>query len=183
MNSNPAWQSNLAASFGELRVTRKPPTGLIREKAKPLLLKTETRQKPVPHPPTSPKKSPQNGDNIPLNIPTPPSVPKTKSTFQRKFYKTEEVLSEDRICGDGESCKDDEYVEKDVIPERQPGDGCFSDIAEEDEDEIDESDNEDDVEGDNNFEDEYYECDEIADEEELGEYFDLVLMYIIGNYF
>lgn len=166
MTSNPSWQSGLTASFGELRVTNKPPTGLLREKAKPLLLKNENRQKSV----TLPKKTTPNGENIPCNVPTPPSAPKTKTTFQRKFYKTEELIYEDRICGDGESSKDDEYLEKDQFIERQPGDGCFSDIAEEDEDDVDESGNEDADEGENDIEDDFYECDEIVDEEELGEY-------------
>lgn len=164
MNSNPLWQSNLTANFGDLKLNSKPPTGLIREKAKPLLLKSDGKQRP--HPPTSPKKAQQNGENQ-LNKPTPPSIPRSKNTFQRKFYKTEEVLYEDRVCGDGESCKDD-YYEKDIVLERQPGDGCFSDIAEEDEDDVDDSDNDCTVEGEDNFEDEYFECDEMVDGEELS---------------
>ncbi|KAK3748193.1 hypothetical protein QZH41_012997 [Actinostola sp. cb2023] len=174
MNSNPFWQSNLAARFGELRVNSKPPTGLVREKAKPLLLvktdadtlgRSDTKPKPIPHPPQTPKTiSPDNCS--PAKKPTPPSTPKCGTTFQRKFYKSEELLyDEDRVCGDGESCKDDEYIDKDVILERQPGDGCFSDIAEEDED--DESDDDAAVEGEDNLEDGCYECNEMGDEEQL----------------
>jgi hypothetical protein len=176
MNAKPHWKSGLAAKFGELRVNSKPPTGLLREKARPLLLKSESDPlnglvKPsfVPHPPQAPKKtasvpsSPVRSQVI--KNPTPPSTPKNRNISKRKLFKSEDLWDEDRVCGDGEACKaDDIYSEKDIILERQPGDGCFSDIAEEDEECDEECVNDDDEVDEDNIE---YECGDL-DEEELG---------------
>ncbi|XP_031549397.1 tubulin polyglutamylase TTLL4-like isoform X2 [Actinia tenebrosa] len=174
MNNKPNWESSLIAKFGELKVNSKPPTGLLREKAKPLLLKPESETvngliKPnfVPHPPQGPKKAtsvPSPPVCSPVKKPTPPSTAKTKGTFRRKYSKSEEIWYEDRVSGDGEASKDDDiYSEKDSILERQPGDGCFSDIAEEDEEDDDECMNDDDEVGDE--EDIDYDCDGLEEEE------------------
>lgn len=180
MNNKPNWESSLIAKFGELKVNSKPPTGLLREKTKPLLLKPETEPvnglvKPAftPHPPQGPKKAtsvPSSPVHSPVKKPTPPSTSKTKGTFRRKYSKSEEIWYEDRVSGDGEASKEDDiYIEKDIILERQPGDGCFSDIAEEDEEDDDDEEcmNDDDEVDDEEEID--YDCDGL-EEEELGEY-------------
>ena len=82
-----------------------------------------------------------------------------------KFYavkKQDGIFDEGRVSGDGESLVNEEDFEKSRCPswERMPGDGCISDIAEEDED----SDKE---EESNN----YYNCEkEVIDEENESEF-------------
>ena len=100
----------------------------------------------------------------------------------RKFYdihKQDGIIYEGRVSGDGESLDNEEFFEKSRCPswERMPGDGCISDIAEEDEDaeedkncgeeEIDEDEDGFDEE---NFDDDFDNCDE-SDEGEMTWYF------------
>ncbi|XP_032234544.2 tubulin monoglutamylase TTLL4 isoform X2 [Nematostella vectensis] len=180
MPSNSSINPSLVAKFGNLSVDSKPPTGLSREKAKPLLLKsnsspiTSVASKPslVPHPPQMRK--PVSVPSSPKK-PTPPSTPKGKTNFTRKFVRSEEQTTcEYRMCGDGEANADhEEFAEQAdgsyVGWERQPGDGCFSDITEEGDSDLDDYGNED-IEEDealDNLEGEYFDCDEMA-EEDLG---------------
>ena len=84
----------------------------------------------------------------------------------RKFYdvKKEGLVDEGRVSGDGESCTECNesglpYCER----ERVPGDGCFSDIAEEDEEGEVDDDNfvAEEDEGIEDLDDDFYECDEL----------------------
>ena len=103
-------------------------------------------------------------------------MPQAKKSTLRKFYdvkKQDSFIDEGRISGDGESLENEEYQEKSRCPswERMPGDGCISDIAEEDEDaeeeeedDVDENDDDDEDNNDlneGNNDDDFYECDEL----------------------
>ena len=163
----------------------KPPSGLSRPKSRPLLLKSTTQAqsipistKLVPHPPDSKKTSSTPGSHATGNMrrPTPPSTPKGKTLLVRKFYdvRKEDLLDEDRVCGDGEDSA--EHSEAGVPTwekERLPGDGCFSDIAEEGEDAEGESDDghfgpEEDEGIENLGDDDYFECDELDEAGKKG---------------
>lgn len=117
----------LVARFDKLNIKTKPPTGFTSQgKSSSAAFQAMQPRQFVPRPPARTK-------------PTPPISPK-KSTYFRKFYavKTEDTY-EQRISGDGEAFVDDDEDNKGInfkIPsfERLPPDGCFSDIAEEDED-------------------------------------------------
>lgn len=108
--------------------------------------------------------------------PVPPSQPKSRKGQVCKFYdvkKQDRIIDEGRVSGDGESLVNEEDFEKSRCPswERMPGDGCISDIAEEDEDNDNEGesndncdeeviDEENESEFDENDDDDYDELDE-----------------------
>lgn len=127
MAARNGYDKQLTARFEKLNVAAKPPSGLA-SNGKPTAkaLQPLYPRQLVPRPPLAKKK------------PNPPTCPKKPtSTYFRKFYalKTEEH-SEQRISGDGEAVVDDEVEnsgDNSETPsfERLPPDGCFSDIAEE----------------------------------------------------
>lgn len=160
--------------FDRMQITNaKPPTGLSRHKSRPFLLKsTQAKTIPistkiVPHPPHTKKHtSSPNFHFSSIKKPAPPNTPKSKIMLVRKFYdvKKEGLVDEGRVSGDGESCTECNegglpYCER----ERVPGDGCFSDIAEEDEEGEVDDDNfvAEEDEGIEDLDDDFYECDEL----------------------
>jgi len=180
MNSRSHLEKTLSAKLSGMQITHQS-SGLSRAKATPPVLKTHSISpqksfKFIPHPPQNhrpvgiQRSSRAEGKGV---KPVPPSEPKAKKGAVRKFCdvrKQDSIVDEGRVSGDGESLENEEYYEKSRCPswERMPGDGCISDIAEEDEDaedencDLEENDNDDDeefVEG--NVDDEYDDCDEL----------------------
>lgn len=174
-------EKTLSGRLSGMQITANQSSGLYRAKATPPVLKShpippQKSLKFIPHPPQNRRpagtqhtaRAERNGFK-----PGPPTEPKVKKSAVKKFYdvkKQDNVINEGRVSGDGESLENEEYYEKSRCPswERMPGDGCISDIAEEDEDaeeencDLEENDNDDDddcVEG--NFEDDYYDCGEL----------------------
>lgn len=101
---------------------------------------------------------------------------RVKKLILRKFYdvkKQDSFIDEGRISGDGELLENEEYQEKlrCLLWERMLGDGCILDIVEEDEDveeeedDVDENDDDDDEDNNDlnegNYDDDFYECDEL----------------------
>lgn len=183
MNSRAQLEKALSSRLSGVQITNQL-SGLSRAKAPPPVLKSHSIApqksfKFIPHPPPNHKpvglqsSTGAAGKNV---KPTPPVEPRAKKSTVRKFYdvrKQDSLIDEGRISGDGESLENEEYQEKSRCPswERMPGDGCISDIAEEDEDAEEEND---DVEEDNdaddgdgneliegNFDNDYYEYDEL----------------------
>ncbi|KAJ7318897.1 Tubulin polyglutamylase ttll4 [Desmophyllum pertusum] len=179
MNSRAQLEKALSSRLSGIQITNQL-SGLSRAKAPPPVLKSHSivpqkSLKFIPHPP-------QKGRPVGLQSgtgaegksikPVPPAEPRAKRPSVRKFYdvrKQDGVIDESRICGDGESLENEEYYEKSRCPswERIPGDGCISDIAEEDEDaeeendEAEENDDDDDDDEDGNCDNDFYECDEL----------------------
>ena len=177
MNSRAQLEKALSSRLSGIQITNQL-SGLSRAKAPPPVLKSHSivpqkSLKFIPHPP-------QKGRPVGLQSgtgaegksikPVPPAEPRAKRPSVRKFYdvrKQDGVIDESRICGDGESLENEEYYEKSRCPswERIPGDGCISDIAEEDEDAEEENDeaeeNDDDDDEDGNCDNDFYECDEL----------------------
>ena len=130
----------------------------------------------MPHPPQNRKsvgfQNSRRTDDQNIK-PAPPTEPRGKNYMVRKFYdvrKKDSVVDESRVSGDGESLENEEFYEKLRCPswERMPGDGCISDIAEEDEDaeeedgDMDENDDDDDEESvEDNYDNDFYECDDL----------------------
>ena len=151
-------ERGLVSGFDKLNIATKPPSGFVAhgKPSSPNVKPLQPRQL-IPHPPAKKK-------------PTPPTSP-PKSTYFRKFYacKTDESY-EQRISGDGEAFNDDDESSGSKYPsfERLPPDGCFSDIAEEDEDADDIDDNDmgfdaaDDEEALHDFDDDF--CDDDDDD-------------------
>ena len=183
MNSRAQLEKALTSRLNGIQITDQL-CRLSRAKAPPPVLKTNSIApqesfKFLPHPPqnqrTSGLQRQGNARTEGRNVkPVPPAEPRAKKSTVRKFYdvkKQDSFIDEGRISGDGESLENEEYQEKSRCPswERMPGDGCISDIAEEDEDaeeeddNIDESDNDDENNDSNegNLDDEFYECDEL----------------------
>lgn len=184
MNSRAQLEKALSSRLSGVQITNQL-SGLSRAKAPPPVLKSHSIApqksfKFIPHPPPNHRpvglqsSTGATGKNI---KPTPPGEPRAKRSTVRKFYdvkKQDSFIDEGRISGDGESLENEEYHEKSRCPswERMPGDGCISDIAEEDEDAEEEND---DMEEDNdaddgdgndefiegNFGNDFYECDEL----------------------
>lgn len=186
MNSRAQLEKSLSSRLNGVQITDQL-CRLSRAKAPPPVLKTNSIApqksfKFLPHPPQNQRTSgPQAQGNARTEgksvKPVPPSEPRAKKSTVRKFYdvkKQDSFIDEGRISGDGESLENEEYQEKSRCPswERMPGDGCISDIAEEDEDveeeeEEDDMDKIDDDDDDNNdfnegnIDDDFYECDEL----------------------
>ena len=183
MNSRAQLEKALSSRLNGVQITDQL-CRLSRAKAPPPVLKTNSIApqksfKFLPHPPqnqrTSGLQSQGNSRAEGKNVkPVPPAAPRAKKSIVRKFYdvkKQDSFIDEGRISGDGESLDNEEYQEKSRCPswERMPGDGCISDIAEEDEDaeeEEDDMDENDDDEDNNdvnegNIDDDFYECDEL----------------------
>lgn len=186
MNSRAQLEKSLSSRLNGVQITDQL-CRLSRAKAPPPVLKTNSIApqksfKFLPHPPQNQRTSgPQAQGNARTECksvkPVPPSEPRAKKSTVRKFYdvkKQDSFIDEGRISGDGESLENEEYQEKSRCPswERMPGDGCISDIAEEDEDveeeeEEDDMDKIDDDDDDNNdfnegnIDDDFYECDEL----------------------
>ena len=184
MNSKVQLEKALSSRLNGVQITDQL-CRLSRAKAPPPVLKTNSIApqksfKFLPHPPQNQRasglqsqgNSRAEGKNV---KPVPPAAPRAKKPTVRKFYdvrKQDSFIDEGRISGDGESLENEEYQEKSRCPswERMPGDGCISDIAEEDEDieedDMDENDDDDD-EDNNDFnegnidDDDFYECDEL----------------------
>ena len=198
MNSRSHLEKTLSAKLSGMQITHES-SGLSRAKATPPVLKTHSISpqksfKFIPHPPQNHRpvgiqwSSRAEGKGV---KPVPPGEPKAKKGAVRKFYdvrKQDSIVDEGRVSGDGESLENEEYYEKSRCPswERMPGDGCISDIAEEDEDaedencDLEENDNDDDeefVEG--NVDDEYDDCDEL--DEGKGALTKTVLFRIFGR--
>ena len=176
----------LSSRLNRIQINHQP-MGLSRAKVTPPVLQTHTiiparAFKFVPHPPKSRKPisvSLNNTRSDNKNKLTSVPHPRKKKTTLKKFYDVKKQMSiaeEGRVRGDGESFENDEFFEKSSWPswERMPGDGCVSDIAEDDEEDIEGEDveNEDGIDGDNdyendndfaegNFDNECYECDEL----------------------
>ena len=185
MNSRAQLEKALSSRLNGVQITDQL-CRLSRAKAPPPVLKTNSIAprksfKFLPHPPQNQRTSglQSQGNSRPdgKNIkPAPPAMPQAKKSTLRKFYdvkKQDSFIDEGRISGDGESLENEEYQEKSRCPswERMPGDGCISDIAEEDEDaeeeedDVDESDDDDDEDNNDlnegNNDDDFYECDEL----------------------
>lgn len=181
MNSRAQLEKALSSRLNGVQITDQL-CRLSRAKEPQPVLKTNsiTPQKSfkfLPHPPQNQRPSGLQGNARAegKNIkPVPPAEPRAKKSTVRKFYdvkKQDSFIDEGRISGDGESLENEEYYEKSRCPswERMPGDGCISDIAEEDEDaeeedddveeNDDDNDNNDFIEG--NLDDDLYECDEL----------------------
>ena len=189
MNSRAQLEKALSSRLNGVQITDQL-CRLSREKAPPPVLKTNSigpqkSFKFLPHPPQN-QRTPGtrvqvNGRSESKNVkPVPPSEPRAKKSTVRKFYdvrKQDSFIDEGRISGDGESLENEEYQEKSRCPswERMPGDGCISDIAEEDEgaeeeegDDMDKIDDDDDNDDDDNNDfnegniddEDFYECDE-----------------------
>lgn len=183
MNSKAQLEKALSTRLNGVQITNQLTTQLSRAKAPAPVLKSHgiAPQKTfrfIPHPPPNhrPGGLQSNAKATGKNIkPTPPAVPRTKRSTVRKFYdvkKQDSFIDEGRISGDGESLDNEEYHEKSSCPswERMPGDGCISDIAEEDEDAEEENDDveEDDADSvdndefmEGNLDNDLYECDEL----------------------
>lgn len=186
MNSRAQLEKALSSRLNGVQITDQL-CRLSRAKAPPPVLKTNSIAprksfKFLPHPPQNQRTSgiQSQGNSRPdgKNIkPAPPAMPRAKKSTLRKFYdvkKQDSFIDEGRISGDGESLENEEYQEKSRCPswERMPGDGCISDIAEEDEDaeeeeedDVDENDDDDDEDNNDlnegNNDDDFYECDEL----------------------
>lgn len=178
MNSKTQLEKALSSKLNGIQITDQL-SRLSRAKATPPVLKTHqiTPQKSfrfVPHPPQNRRHVGFQNSAVAdcKNIkPVPPTEPREKKSMVRKFYdvkKQENIVDEGRVSGDGESLENEDFYEKSRCPswERMPGDGCISDIAEEDEDaeeedvDMEENDNDDEsIEG--NFDNDFYECDEL----------------------
>lgn len=170
----------MSSRLSGLQISSNQSSGLYRAKATPPVLKTHsgTSQKAtrfIPHPPHKPvgiQRTPTRMEGKGVKPPLPPSEPKSRKTAVRKFYdvkKQENIVDEGRVSGDGESLENEEYFEKSRCPswERMPGDGCISDIAEEDEEaeeensDLEENDSENDVDAECNDDDDFYDCEEL----------------------
>ena len=184
MNSRAQLEKALSSRLNGVQITDQL-CRLSREKAPPPVLKTNSIApqksfKFLPHPPQNQRTSGSqvhgNARTESKNVkPVPPSEPRSKKSVVRKFYdvkKQDSFVDEGRISGDGESLENEEYQEKSRCPswERIPGDGCISDIAEEDEgveeeedDDMDKIDDDDDNNDFNegNIDEDIYECDEL----------------------
>lgn len=179
-------KDNLSSRLNRVQITNQLQR-LSRAKAPPPVLKTNSLApqksfKFLPHPPQNQRTSGLQGAGNKRtegkNVkPVLPAGPRVQKSTVRKFYdvkKQDSFIDEGRISGDGESLENEEYHEKSRCPswERMPGDGCISDIAEEDEDTeeddvVDKTDDDDDDEDDNNdfneetLDDDFYECDDL----------------------
>lgn len=180
MNSRSQVEQAVSSRLSGLQISSTQSSGLYRAKATPPVLKTHsgTSQKAtkfIPHPPHRPvgiQRTPARMEGKGVKPPLPPSEPKSRKTAVRKFYdikKQENIIDEGRISGDGESLENEEYFEKSRCPswERMPGDGCISDIAEEDEEaeeensDLEENDSENDVDAECNDDDDFDDCEEL----------------------
>ncbi|KAK2570041.1 Tubulin monoglutamylase TTLL4 [Acropora cervicornis] len=146
MNSKTPFEKSLSSKLSNLQISKQS-SGLSRAKATPLVLKAHLSSsqkdlKFVPHPPQRCRPVVGNSTSR-INRkgirPVPPSQPKSRKGQVCKFYavkKQDGIIDEGRVSGDGESLVNEEDFEKSRCPswERMPGDGCISDIAEEDED-------------------------------------------------
>lgn len=184
MNSRTPFEKSLSSKLSNLQISKQS-SGLSRAKATPLVLKTHLSSsqkdlKFVPHPPQRCRPVVGNSTSR-INRkgirPVPPSQPKSRKGQVCKFYavkKQDGMIDEGRVSGDGESLVNEEDFEKSRCPswERMPGDGCISDIAEEDEDSDKEEesnynceeeviDEENESESDENDDDDYDDCDEL----------------------
>ena len=180
-------KDNLSSRLNRVQITNQLQR-LSRAKAPPPVLKTNSLApqksfKFLPHPPQNQRTSGLQGAGNKRtegkNVkPVPPAGPRVQKSTVRKFYdvkKQDSFIDEGRISGDGESLENEEYHEKSRCPswERMPGDGCISDIAEEDEDTeegdvVDKTDDDDDDDEDDNNDfneetlyDDFYECDDL----------------------
>ena len=191
MYSKSQLEKVLSSRLSGLQVSNQS-SGLYRAKATPPVLKTHSiaPQKSlqfVPHPPQNHRpvgfQSTTRAERKGIK-PVPPSEPKAKKTAVRKFYdvkKQDSITDEGRVSGDGESLENEEYYEKSRCPswERVPGDGCFSDIAEEDEDaeeencDLEENDKDDDEDEfvEDNFDDDLYDCEELDEGKDIRIHF------------
>ena len=180
MNSRSQVEQAMSSRLSGLQISSNQSSGLYRAKATPPVLKTHsgTLQKAtkfIPHPPHRPvgiQRTPTRMEGKGVKPPLPPSEPKSRKTAVRKFYdikKQENIIDEGRVSGDGESLENEEYFEKSRCPswERMPGDGCISDIAEEDEEaeeensDLEENDSENDVDAECNDDDDFDDCEEL----------------------
>lgn len=200
MNSRAQLEKSLSSRLNGVQITDQL-CRLSRAKAPPPVLKTNSIApqksfKFLPHPPQNQRTSgPQAQGNARTEgksvKPVPPSEPRAKKSTVRKFYdvkKQDSFIDEGRISGDGESLENEEYQEKSRCPswERMPGDGCISDIAEEDEDVEEEEDDMDKIDDDDdnndfnegNIDDDFYECDEL-DEGKMCFFPSLNLLFIL----
>ena len=182
MNSREQLEKALSSKLNGIQITNQL-SRLSRAKATPPVLKTQPirPQKSfrfIPHPPQNRKsvgfQNSRGADSKHIK-PVPPTEPHGKKSMVRKFYdvrKLDSIVDESRVSGDGESLDNEEFYEKSRCPswERMPGDGCISDIAEEDEDveedgdleendDDDDNDNDESVEG--NYDNDFYECDDL----------------------
>ena len=179
MNSRPHLEKSLSSRLSGMQITNQS-SGLCRAKATPPVLKTHSisPQKDLKFTPHPPKNRRPAGMQCTSRIerkgigPVPPTAPKAKKAAVRKFYdvkKQDSIIDEGRVSGDGESLENEECFEKSRCPswERMPGDGCISDIAEEDEDadeekfDLEENDDDDDEFVEDNFDEDYFDCDEL----------------------
>lgn len=180
MNSRSQVEQAMSSRLSGLQISSNQSSRLYRAKATPPVLKTHsgTSQKAtkfIPHPPHRPvgiQRTPTRTEGKGVKPPLPPSEPKSRKTAVRKFYdikKQENIIDEGRISGDGESLENEEYFEKSRCPswERMPGDGCISDIAEEDEEaeeensDLEENDSENDVDAECNDDDDFDDFEEL----------------------
>lgn len=177
MNSRSHLENSLSSRLSGLQITKQS-SGLCRAKATPPVLKTHAVSpqrdlKFMPNPPQNQRPVAIQGTLRAERRgvrPMLPTQPKAKKGAVRKFYdvrKQDGVIDEGRVSGDGESLENEEYLEKSRCPslERMPGDGCISDIAEEDEEaeeqDCDGEDDEDDELAEGNVDDDYYDCEEL----------------------
>lgn len=183
MNSRAQLEKDLSSRLNRVQITNELHR-LSRAKAPPPVLKTNSLApqksfKFLPHPPQNQRTSGLQGAGNKRtegkNVkPVPPAGPRVQKSTVRKFYavkKQDSFIDEGRISGDGESLENEEYHEKSRCPswERMPGDGCISDIAEEDEDDKDDDDidkTDDDYDDNNDFneethDDDFCECDDL----------------------
>lgn len=180
MNSKVQLDKALSSKLNGIQITNHL-SKLSRAKATPPVLKSQpiSPQKSfkfMPHPPQNRKsvgfQNSRRTDDQNIKL-APPTEPRGKNYMVRKFYdvrKKDSNVDESRVSGDGESLENEEFYEKSRCPswERMPGDGCISDIAEEDEDaeeeddDMEENDDDDDDESvEDNYDNDFYECDDL----------------------
>ncbi|XP_068716224.1 tubulin monoglutamylase TTLL4-like [Montipora foliosa] len=179
MTSRTPSEKSLSSRLNHMQISKQP-SGLCRAKATPPVLKahfmsSQKDPKFVPYPPQKARPVATKSTSLVARNdvrPVPPTQPKTKKRLVRKFYdihKQDGIIYEGRVSGDGESLDNEEFFEKSRCPswERMPGDGCISDIAEEDEDaeedkncEEEEIDEDEDGFDEENFDDDFDNCDE-----------------------